>query len=85
MASLRIPTIHTNGSSPEHLTEALDIAGRALYTALDALQETEPHARDYYLQGEEAFEEARAQHRSRLLRVQQVLEEVKEIREKLED
>jgi hypothetical protein len=49
---LIVPTIHLNGSGKAHLTEALQNAADAVRAARDALSETAPHGRDYYVQAD---------------------------------
>lgn len=49
---LVVPTIHLNGSSRERLTGALEKAAEAVRLAQEALTETSPHGRDYYVQAD---------------------------------
>lgn len=59
------PTIHLNGTSAESLRDAYHAANNALRLAADALDECYPNARDYYPQGEGAYDRALRQHRDR--------------------
>ena len=47
---LVVPTIHLNGSGKANLLEALQTAAEAVHAARDAISETCPHGRDYYVQ-----------------------------------
>ncbi len=73
---LAIPMIHRNGSSRSVLHEDLSDACDAIRLAVEACQLTAPNLRDYYLQGESAFNVAKAQHESRLRRLQDVHQEL---------
>lgn len=79
------PTIHLNGSSLADLCESNDRARAALRQALNALEETAPHERDYYPQGPAAGIQARKEFRERHEKVQSVLRELDEIRIYLDD
>ena len=63
---MRAPTIHLNGSAPSVLLEAYKHAAAAVRNAAKALEETAPNARDYYPQGDQAFNEATLEHRDRM-------------------
>ena len=84
VTALKIPTVHLNGTSKAALVEQLDHAVGALNAALRALYDAQPNARDYYTQGPDAINEALADHRSRLERVQIVRNEIVAIWEGLE-
>lgn len=71
------PTIHLNGTSAESLLEdALDVM-RKISELLDAMQKGAPNARDYYVQGPDAFGKARAEHQWRMEQIQGVYDEYK--------
>lgn len=59
------PIIHLNGDRPETLCSALERAYIAVGTALLALKETAPNARNYYPQPG-LFEQAVAQYQQRI-------------------
>ncbi len=80
-----VPTIHLNGTSADALIEQLTGAGGALRAAIRALDEAAPNARDYYVQGADAYAKASREHLSRVERVRAVLDEVYEINESLAD
>ena len=67
------PTIHLNGTSAKELVELVENTIRALTTALDAMMKAAPNGRDYYVQGEDAFEVARDEHRERIGKLTDVL------------
>jgi hypothetical protein len=60
------PTIHLNGSDAESLLEGYMNALTAVQGAIDAVKETWPHARDYYVQGEGAAHAAMHEHNNRM-------------------
>lgn len=80
---LAVPTIHLNGSGKKNLTEQLENAVIALNNALDALQQAAPHGRDYYPQGDDAYNLAARQHRSRIESLHLVQNELKDIWERI--
>jgi hypothetical protein len=56
-----LPTIHLNGSGRDRLIAGYTQAWRAMQKAREALADVEFHARDYYVQGDDAYQQARAQ------------------------
>lgn len=79
------PTIHMNGSSADVLVEGYAEASSAITTALEKLAAAAPNARDYYPQGDDAFEQARMEHFARLARLQSVRDELAELAEHVAD
>ena len=75
------PSIHLNGSSAESLLAEYEAAGAALRSALVALGEAAPNARDYYPQGPDAYAQAAREHGSRIERLRAVLEEIAQLHE----
>ena len=73
------PTIHLNGTSGESLAAGYAAAWDACQAAFDALKQAAPNGRDYYPQGERAFEAATAEHRARLQRIQDVMDELEKL------
>lgn len=70
------PIIHLNGTSKERLLDALGEAYNAIkVTAYDALRETAPNGRDYYLQPG-LLEKATAQHLRRLAVLDELAAEI---------
>jgi hypothetical protein len=84
MTMATFPSIHLNGSSVESLCEQTRAAVRAVSKALDALCEAAPNGRDYYPQGDSAFESARSEHQGRLQRLEDVKMELMEQLEHLQ-
>jgi hypothetical protein len=82
---MRVPTIHLNGTSRERLTASLEAAATLLHAALAALAETAPNARDYYPQGDGAFEDARKEHEIRVALVEKARREIVDLWEAIED
>lgn len=56
------PTIHLNGSSRETLQQGFEKAYRAINAAQEAFAECAPNARDYYVQGPDAYRRASAEY-----------------------
>ena len=56
---LTLPTIHSNGTSANDLKAEYDAAADALYAFREAWQRITCNARDYYVQGPDAFTKAR--------------------------
>jgi hypothetical protein len=73
------PTIHLNGTSRESLLDGYRNAADALRGAIAALQQTAPHGRDYYPQGDNVLYVATDEHYARLEKLQQVLNEINEL------
>lgn len=76
---MQLPTIHTNGTSKERLIELLCEASQALDLAFSALKQTAPNGRDYYPQGNDAFDKAVAEHYDRMKRLDAIKDEVDEL------
>jgi hypothetical protein len=53
------PTVHLNGTSAKDLWEGYEAAYNAIIAAQEALGKIEFNARDYYVQGDEAYSKAR--------------------------
>lgn len=60
------PTVHTNGTSREELLQQALDASAALKMARAAMQAAAPHGRDYYVQGMDAYADARKEHEARI-------------------
>jgi hypothetical protein len=67
------PTVHLNGTGAERLLEQYTEAGRAVQEAIDALAGAAPNARDYYVQGPDAFACAAREHAARATALRGVL------------
>lgn len=65
----RIPTIHRNGTDAMALREACAEVGHAILDLARKMEAAEPNARDYYPQGEGAYEHARNEHAAQLARL----------------
>jgi hypothetical protein len=76
---LTAPTVHLNGSDGKKLEGDLDAAARAVQTAINAHSECYPHGRDYYPQGDGAYDSAVAQWKERQLKLTQVMSDLMEI------
>jgi hypothetical protein len=74
---LTVPTLHLNGSGWDNLYEQYHEALMAIQTALEKLPR--PHGRDYYVQGDHAYMEARRQfeaQREKLVAVEDELQAI---------
>lgn len=77
--TLQCPMIHLNGSSAQTLLEDLSDAYSAVNAAMDVMRKVGPNGRDFYTMGPEAMTLATDQHRSRCLKLQNVLDELEAI------
>jgi len=80
-----LPTIHSNGTSPEDLRDKATTAGQRITDALAALSETSPNARDYYPQGEGAYKEALEAHEKRFRALCTIRDDMAELAEWCQD
>jgi hypothetical protein len=74
-----IPTIHSNGTDAATLLDQARVAystGREFKDALIAMM---PHGRDYYVQGNEIYAQAREEHIKRIAEVDRIINEITEI------
>lgn len=81
---MKTPTIHLNGTSADALLSQYAAAYKAVDDALNALAQSAPHGRDYYVQEQNAYEEAREEHRERLNKLRHVRGELVEIMRSIE-
>jgi len=76
------PTIHLNGTSGEALLEGYRTAMEAVGEAVRKLNnETHPNARDYYPQGNHAYQDAVKEHTERRVKLESVYNELMELAE----
>jgi hypothetical protein len=57
--NITAPTVHLNGTGYKDLWSGYEAAYEAVRAAQDALRKIEFNARDYYVQGNEAYSKAR--------------------------
>lgn len=76
LSSLKIPTVHMNGDSYQTLYDGHMEMRQALMSAAKILRANTPNNRNYYVQSEEAGQEARRQHAERLEAIDRMAEEV---------
>lgn len=79
------PTVHLNGTSGDILEAQLLRVVSDLRTALGSAHDATPNARDYYVQGSDAFPAASNQHVRRVGLLQAVLKEYDELLEAVTD
>jgi len=73
---MMIPTVHLNGTGKGHLLGELEAAHRAIGGAIDALAQVTVHGRDYYVQGDQAYRQARTEMDRRLAALRAVQDDV---------
>lgn len=74
---LQVPLVHRNGTSATALLEQWQNVLDAVDAAVTALRDATPHARDYYpLENNNAYTDARDEHRYRLGALCKVRDEV---------
>jgi hypothetical protein len=76
---MMIPTVHLNGTGKKNLLAELEVAYAAMDSAIDALRQVTVHGRDYYVQGEHAYGQARTEMDVRLAALAKVREEMLEM------
>lgn len=74
-----VPSIHLNGTSKESLMQQLTDVRVAINALLAAMYNAFPNARDYYVQGTDAFIEAEKQWDTRIGIVNNLESEIVEI------
>lgn len=85
MSMFKIPTIHLNGTGKQTLLDGCQTAREALSNAKEKLMAAAPNGRDYYPQGDGAYEVARLEHGQRLARIEQVIVELDIVMEGIVD
>ncbi len=82
---LIFPTVHLNGTSGDDLAAKLKAAFDAIDAAAEALRQTAPHGRDYYVQegagadGYGTFSKARDQYQARQAKLKEVQDELQDL------
>lgn len=72
MKTLTMPTVHLNGTSKDALLKGYVDATEAISRALNVLVRSAPNARDYYVQGPDAYGKARDEHDARCAKLRDV-------------
>lgn len=80
-----VPTVHLNGTNKNDLAEQCYNSYRSIGDAITTLSQNGPNARDYYVQGNEAYRIARDQHVNRLKRLEALQAELLSIFEGVDD
>lgn len=75
------PSIHLNGTSAGALFDGYVKAMLAVDAAIEKLAQASPHGRDYYPQGDDAFDKARAEHTARIHALRGVAGELRDLAE----
>lgn len=79
MTTLTIPSIHMNGTSGDDLMLQNLVAQQAIEDAINHLRRAGPNARDFYVQGPDAFVKAQDEHLARLTRLSDVSFEIEQV------
>lgn len=80
-----LPTIHSNGTSLDTLLDGYDAIDLALYDLIAKWQAVEFNARDYYLQGPDAYTQARDERQQHSTKIQEIRAYIDGIRQHLYD
>jgi hypothetical protein len=80
---MRLPTIHSNGTGRDSLIKQYDELSSAFNNFAKKWEEIDFHARDYYVQGQEAWIEACAERKDKAEYLMSVGRYINEIREHL--
>lgn len=70
---MMIPTVHLNGDTADRLVEQNRNVADAARALLEALAEASPNARNFYVQGPNAFSQAASEHTARCEAVRAVM------------
>lgn len=73
-----LPTIHLNGTGAQTLFDEYNEAWRALRAARDAFASTTCNGRDFYPQGETAYQDARYERAEAFAHLEDVIDYVEE-------
>ena len=76
-----IPQVHWYGTSRDELVRQLSDAQEAIVAAVLAMGRATPHGRDYYVIGDQAITQARAEHQARLDKLHSILGDLQQITE----
>jgi len=76
-----MPAIDLNGTSPVELLEQHELAIAGLWSAISTLAATAPDARHYPARKPGTFQQAQAEHRDRLARLESVMDELEQLAE----
>lgn len=80
-----VPTVHLNGTTGEVLLDQYTSAAHAVQKAIDAVCDSGPNARDYYVQGPDAGLAAQREHEERVKALKGVRDELAAIMEGIQD
>ena len=78
---MTLPSIHLNGTSARTLTEGYLEARLAVQAAIDQLSKVEFNARDYYVNGPDAWKTASAERAALFTKLREVADELYKIEE----
>jgi hypothetical protein len=83
--AMQKPLVHLNGTSRDSLKYCYRDASNALRTAIDALGECAPNARDYYPLGDSAYSTATNEHAARMRALVELRSDINELLEHVID
>jgi len=79
------PTVHLNGTSRSDLLKGYADAFHAISEALEVVAQARPNARDYYVQGDNAYRQAAAEHAAREAKLRDVRDELSALHDAVVD
>lgn len=79
------PTVHLNGTDGNVLRDQYKEAADAVRAAIDAVCDAGPNARDYYVQGPDAYRAAQREHDARVEHLKRVRLELVALTEGIQD
>lgn len=85
LPEVSFPTVHLNGTSRAELEDQIREAHGAVSNAIEKLQDAAPNARDYYVNGPDAYPKARREHEARMHKLADVAHELLAIFAKLDE
>lgn len=81
---MRVPTVHTNGTSKGDLMRYHQRVIDPLRDAISMLRLSGPNGRDFYTQGNKAMQEAADEHSARIEKLSEVLVELESLMEQID-
>jgi hypothetical protein len=81
---MMIPTVHPNGTGKQALLREVEAAHTAMEAAMAALAQVTVHGRDYYVQGPQAYLQARHEMDNRQAALRSAAAELYEMYQRIE-
>lgn len=80
-----VPTVHLNGTPGERLLDGYRDVLTACRELAQTLENAEPNARDFYVQGDAAIGKAMAEHNARVERIRLTMNEITSLYDAVDD